>query len=157
MVRTHYIVGCGDAKRDEPAEARDLYTSGYFAGKRKLAEADGSFWYVLSAKHGIIPCDHVIEPYDVSASDVPEDVLRDRVESTIDDGCGTRWSRVDRVVVLAGKDYVEPTRDIFEDRIDADVEFPFQDNPDISGMFDQSEWLSTEAKKATNTGVDDYV
>ena len=31
MTRTLVIVGCGAAKSDEEAEARDLYTSTYFA------------------------------------------------------------------------------------------------------------------------------
>jgi len=154
---THVIVGCGKSKRDEPTEARDLYTANYRKPIKKYARVVGDFDYIFSAKHGIIPGDLVIEPYDVHASDVPKDTLRDRVESTIDDPQGTRWSRVDRAVVLAGTDYVEPTRDIFENLIDADVDFPFQD---VDGMFGnglQAAWCKERVAEVTNEGVDDYL
>jgi len=60
---TFVLVGCGAAKADEPREARNLYTSNYFALKRRLAEAltawagdhQTSAWAILSAEHGVIP------------------------------------------------------------------------------------------------------
>jgi hypothetical protein len=155
---THVIVGCGKSKRDGPTEARDLYTANYRKPIKKYARVVGDFDYIFSAKHGIIPGDLVIEPYDVRASDVPDDVLRDRVDDTIDDGGpGNRWSRVDRVVVCAGMDYVEPTRDIFEDRIDADADFPFQDVEGMVGNGAQAAWCKQRVADVTNAGVDEYL
>ncbi|WP_424016164.1 DUF6884 domain-containing protein (plasmid) [Halorientalis pallida] len=74
------LVGCGDAKTDEPAEARDLYTSSYFVLKRRYAEAAvqwartadrrANAWAVLSAEHGILPARMEIEPYNTTINDL---------------------------------------------------------------------------------------
>ena len=74
------LIGCGDAKTDEPAEARDLYTSSYFAVKRRYAEAAvqwartadrrANAWAVLSAEHGILPARIETAPYDTTIDDL---------------------------------------------------------------------------------------
>lgn len=59
------LIGCTKAKRSEPAAARDLYDlSDLFRRRRQYAEAAGVPWAVLSARHGVIDPDQVIEPYD---------------------------------------------------------------------------------------------
>ncbi len=63
------LVGCGAAKRPEPAPARDLYTGGLFAKASAYAEATCDRWYVLSAKHGLVHPDTVLEPYDMRLGD----------------------------------------------------------------------------------------
>jgi len=62
------IVGCGSAKREHAAPAKDLYTSSYFALKRQFAEEYCDQWYVFSAKHGLVAPDTVLDPYDASLS-----------------------------------------------------------------------------------------
>jgi len=74
------LVGCGDAKADEPREARDLYTSSYFVCKRRYAEAATQWartvnrrancWAVLSAEYGVVPSRLEIEPYDTTTDDL---------------------------------------------------------------------------------------
>jgi len=62
------IVACGALKGPQPAPALDLYRGGYFADCRRwaLSVAPRSAVYVLSARHGLIRADRVIEPYEQS-------------------------------------------------------------------------------------------
>lgn len=103
---TLVLIGCGKAKRDpndpvdvheavvEPGEhirgdlgpigpaweARDLYTSNYFAAKREFAETvtrwtgdETTGWAILSAKHGCIEPWQPSPYYDVSIDDLGDD------------------------------------------------------------------------------------
>lgn len=58
------LVGCVKSKRGSAAPAADLYTSALFLGRRRWVEAGCSRWYILSAKHGLIPPEVVLDPYD---------------------------------------------------------------------------------------------
>ena len=58
------LVGCVKSKRDRPTSARDLYTSPLFRGRRSYVERTCDRWFVLSAKHGLVDPDTVLEPYD---------------------------------------------------------------------------------------------
>lgn len=64
------LVGCGRAKLDRPAPASELYTGplftdalGYAQDQLELGRFDAI--RILSAKHGLLRLDQVIEPYDV--------------------------------------------------------------------------------------------
>ena len=63
------VVGCGNAKLDEPAEARELYTSNYFRLKREYGEYFADRLVILSAEHDLIRGWETIEPYDTTADD----------------------------------------------------------------------------------------
>jgi len=58
------LIQCTDSKRDEPAPARDLYdTSSYFRKMRRWVDLKADEWYILSAKHGIVQPDVVLDPF----------------------------------------------------------------------------------------------
>lgn len=59
------LVACASQKLDRPAPARELYVSQLFRKASAYAEATCGRWYILSAKHGLIRPDEVIEPYDM--------------------------------------------------------------------------------------------
>lgn len=59
------LVGCASQKLTRPAPARDLYVSQLFKKASAYAEATCDRWYVLSARHGLVHPDTVIEPYDM--------------------------------------------------------------------------------------------
>lgn len=59
------LVGCASTKLRRPAPARDLYTSALFKKASAHAEATCERWFILSAKHGLVRPDDVLEPYDV--------------------------------------------------------------------------------------------
>jgi hypothetical protein len=67
------LVACAAAKLDHPAPARELYVSQLFRKASAYAEATCDRWYVLSAKHGLIHPDTVIDPYDLKlgSADAP--------------------------------------------------------------------------------------
>lgn len=57
-------VGCVKSKGGSAAPAADLYTSALFHSRRRWVEASCSRWYLLSAKHGLVPPGQMLEPYD---------------------------------------------------------------------------------------------
>lgn len=59
------LVGCASQKLQRPAPARELYVSQLFRKASAYAETTCDRWYVLSAKHGLVHPDTVIEPYDM--------------------------------------------------------------------------------------------
>jgi hypothetical protein len=59
------LVGCGSQKLERPAPARELYISQLFKKASAYAELTCDRWYVLSAKHGLVHPDTLLEPYDV--------------------------------------------------------------------------------------------
>lgn len=60
------LVGCGKSKRPTASPARDLYTGNLFRLALAYALARCDVVYVVSALHGLLPLDRVIEPYDSS-------------------------------------------------------------------------------------------
>lgn len=71
------LVGCASAKLSRPAPARELYTSQLFRKASFFAEATCERWYILSAKHGIVAPDEVLEPYDVKLGRGHRDPAKD--------------------------------------------------------------------------------
>lgn len=57
------LVACCGRKLAAPAAARDLYQSPLFKKSLALAERTCDVVYVLSAKHGLLELDQVVEPY----------------------------------------------------------------------------------------------
>jgi hypothetical protein len=64
---TSILVSCVGEKLGFPAPARRLYRSDWFVKAAIYAETHrakhGSEWWILSAKHGLVDPDEVIEPY----------------------------------------------------------------------------------------------
>lgn len=152
MIDTYVLVGCGKVKQNNPAPASELYTSGYFAKKREWAELNGKRWWVLSAKHGAIPPWKVIEPYDMDAGSLEGRELeqyRRRVRLHLR-ACDAKWINGE-LVVLAGKDYIEPLGQFFQE-LPCEVRFPFSDT---SGIGEQRAWLSEEIA-ASKSGFNQF-
>jgi hypothetical protein len=60
------LVGCVKLKHEGSALAKDLYRSPLWQRRRRYAEASGSPWLILSAKHGLIEPGRQIAPYDLA-------------------------------------------------------------------------------------------
>jgi len=58
------LVGCVSKKVTHPAPAGELYASTLFKREREWATARCDKWFILSAKHGLLRPERVIEPYD---------------------------------------------------------------------------------------------
>jgi hypothetical protein len=105
VVETIALIGCCQRKLARPAPARELYTSPLFRLSVAWAEARGLPWLVLSARHGVVAPQQVVEPYDLSLSQVAklaDDLKRWRLLCHV-----TLRGRARRFVLLAGKLYRE--------------------------------------------------
>jgi hypothetical protein len=58
------LVGCVKSKVHHVAQAKDLYDSPLWRRRRGYAESTGMPWAILSAEHGMIDPETLIEPYD---------------------------------------------------------------------------------------------
>ena len=101
-----FLVSCVAGKRSKAAAAADLYTSAWFVKARAFVEATGDPWFILSAEHGLLGPEKVIEPYErtlntMSAADRRSwaQKVREQMEENLPD--------VGEVVVLAGNRYRE--------------------------------------------------
>lgn len=109
------LLGCVKGKGPRPAPARDLYTSDLFRKRRTYAETSGHPWFILSALHGLVHPDDVLEPYDLALAKQSAafrdrwgrqvvDALRDRLGSL----AGTSFE------VHAGAPYADAVRGLLE-------------------------------------------
>ena len=83
-----FVVPCGGSKLDQPAPARELYTGTYFRELLGAAEIEAAATTValgvevrvmiLSALHGLVDLDDVLDPYDVTMTG-PNSVSVDRL------------------------------------------------------------------------------
>jgi len=60
------LVACAGLKQKQPSPAKELYTSPLLREARRYAEREGDAWYILSAKHGLVRPDDVLDPYDAT-------------------------------------------------------------------------------------------
>ena len=72
---TLYLVSCVSQKLPVSAPAKDLYISSLFCKARSYVEGKGQPWFILSAKHGLVHPEQVIEPYDLTLNNLG---IRDR-------------------------------------------------------------------------------
>ena len=100
------LVACVKTKRPEPSPAKDLYDSPLFREQRRAVESTCDQWYILSARHGLLHPDDMIEPYEetlVGASRRDKRAWAQGVLRQIDAELGDLRGTV--VEVHAGKDY----------------------------------------------------
>jgi hypothetical protein len=67
------FVACSKTKDAVAAPAAALYTSALFRKSLLAAIGDSKKVYILSAKHGVLPLDQVIEPYDLTLRNMSRD------------------------------------------------------------------------------------
>lgn len=98
------LVACAKTKASHPTKAKDLYVSQLFRKSRAYVERCGWRWYILSAQHGLVDPETVLEPYDRSLIDGGQEARRHwatgvmlALDPVLAEGT--------RVVVLAGNLY----------------------------------------------------
>jgi len=164
-MRKFGIIGCGSKKRDEPSEARELYTSTYFQLKRDYAERRWEKYCILSAEHGFLRPGEIVSPYDTTITD--DDFDRETVVSELADSTLMNVDIVmmgpDTVPVLAGQKYIELLEEAFEvyepigmgvgpfnERhehvVDGEYQMPVEIEPvfqnlELGGIGEQMSWL----------------
>ena len=68
------LISCSAQKLDHPASAVELYTSTLFRKAVAYAVTHCDGWFVLSAKHGLVRPEQVLEPYDQKLTVTPSTV-----------------------------------------------------------------------------------
>lgn len=58
------LVSCVKTKADHRLPAKHLYISPWFGMARAYAEEHADQWFILSAQHGLLDPDEVIDPYE---------------------------------------------------------------------------------------------
>jgi hypothetical protein len=98
------LVACTSRKGDHPAKAEFIYKSPLFSAARNYAENRANQWFILSAKHGLLSPDDVIEPYNESLlnkNDSERRVWAERVHQSL----LARIPACGQVIFLAGLAY----------------------------------------------------
>jgi hypothetical protein len=105
MVTLGFVACCGK-KLAHPAPAKKLYQSDLFRKSRAYVEQHCDDWFILSALHGLVHPDKVIEPYDVTLERMSR---LDNLVWTADVMIDVAGLRIDRgyaeCIVLAGSRY----------------------------------------------------
>ena len=65
-MRKLFLLACSGTKLDKPARAKDLYIGQAFKLAMLSAEKADADVLILSAKHGVVHPDQILEPYDCS-------------------------------------------------------------------------------------------
>lgn len=103
------LVGCVKTKLERPARASELYTSALLRGRRQAVEASCDRWFILSALHGLLSPDQIVDPYDLAMKDLPRQERRGWAESVLQDlerALGSLAGH--RLEIHAGVDYTPP-------------------------------------------------
>lgn len=103
-LNTVCLVACTSRKSDHPAQAEFIYKSPLFLAARNYAEKRANQWFILSAKHGLLSPQDVIEPYNESLLDQSDLQRRDWAERVHQDLLA-RIPAGGRVIFLSGSAY----------------------------------------------------
>lgn len=107
------LVSCAATKRKVPSIARRLYVSPLFTRSLEYAERRCMSTYILSALHGLLDPERMIEPYDRRLSGKAD---RARWGRSVVAGIQRAGHRhYDDVLILAGEDYAAPIRAALRD------------------------------------------
>lgn len=102
------LISCGSEKRTEAAPARDLYVGPLFRAARRWVELHGEVypaWGIISARHGLLLPDQVVEPYDASLAGMSEEARVMWAASTAD-MIRRQWGTEVIYTALAGEKYM---------------------------------------------------
>lgn len=97
------IIPCGSKKLKTAAKAKDIYTGGYFKACLNFAKsiAPEADIRILSGKHGLLPLDKVIEPYEMRLGQRGSIQFADIKNQAV----AQNLLNESNVIVAAGKDY----------------------------------------------------
>lgn len=102
------LVQCTNEKRDGTHPARDLYDeSTYFRKQRAYAESVSRFWFIQSAKYGLVPPDRIINSYDKHAKEISDP---DAWATEIADDLSNTVNTTATIEILGGTAYSDPLR-----------------------------------------------
>jgi len=99
------LISCAAQKLECRAPARQLYRSPLFRKAAMLAEATAMDWGILSAEHGLVLPDQVLDPYDRTLSDLSRDE-RTAWHTKVLDQVTSRWGEHRSFWIYSGRGYL---------------------------------------------------
>ena len=102
------LISCVSKKLNKTAPAKDIYVSDLF--KKSLAYAykcKPDYIYILSAKHGLLELNSVIEPYNLTLNTMSKNDKKLWAIKTINQLIKLHDLKQDEFTILAGKNYYE--------------------------------------------------
>lgn len=100
------LVACANKKLSYKASAVDIYVSPLFKKSREFASRFNHRWYILSAKHGLVSPEDILEPYNETLNRKSIDERRQWADKVFGQ-LRTRISVGDEVTFIAGQRYRE--------------------------------------------------
>jgi hypothetical protein len=119
-MKTICLVSCASKKRLDRLPARDINVSELFREIRKYIESTGCPWFILSAKHGLLRPDEIIEPYDQTLNKMPVRGRKLWAARVLAD-LKPILLKVNRIEIFAGKRYREFIEDILRQNFEVIV------------------------------------
>ncbi len=120
------LLGCVKKKRASPSPAADLYVLALWTKRRRYADVRGVPWYILSAQHGLVDPDELLEPYDRSMKDLSPAQRAQwarAVATELTSKPGDLHGAI--IEIHAGMDYQRPLRPLLAD-LGATVVYPLE-------------------------------
>ena len=99
------LIACGSKKRNTPCQAKDLYISSLFVATRRYVEKRTLRWAILSAKHGVLLPEQLVQPYNVRLGSLPARSKKVWAERTREQLLSLFPGET--FLVLAGQDYFQ--------------------------------------------------
>jgi len=102
-----FLIECSGQKLSGESRASELYTSDRFVKARALAEKKSDNWYILSAKHGLVEPNQIVQPYDLDIRSLkPPQITEwaERASLSIMQCCQPN----DRITFLCSENYSDP-------------------------------------------------
>jgi hypothetical protein len=100
------LIGCSKRKLATAAPAETLYTSTRFQLAKRYSRQHFDAWYVLSALHGLLPPDRVVEPYDRTLNTMRQSERKDWSTAVAED-MHRLVPKNTEITILAGRRYIE--------------------------------------------------
>jgi len=139
------LVGCGRTKAASEQPAKDLYLGTLFKWARAYAETFCDEWVILSARHGVLLPDELVEPYEQSISSMrltEREAWGERAASYLNQSY--RGLRV-RYVGLAGWEYLRHLR----------LQAPIDEPLSGKGIGERTKFLRDAVRQTQGGKVDD--
>jgi hypothetical protein len=148
------LVACSKSKLNTPAHAQALYKGQLFEkskayAKQLVENGEADAWYILSAKHGLVEPQEMIDPYDETLADASVEEKREwgkQVNLKLGEVAPTYHTPVTHII-LGGKDYYEPIRSFYENVHDVTrrtFTAPFEG---MAGNGEMMQWLDERLEK----------
>lgn len=142
-VKKVFLVSCVKTKLRHAAPAKDLYISPLFKKSREYVELFNTDWFILSAKHGLLYPDTIIEYYDKPLTDDEQYKWAEWVKSQMKNNLPVD---ADEIIILASENYYKNLLTYLEENYKK-VSILMRD---ISGYCKRVEWLQEQIRNFPN-------